>query len=252
MHDVDITERRQQMGRATAAWATIPGAVHWVRGSSWMLLSGLPSADANYALVHGDDPSELADIVEAIDAKAVPTLLMFAGEGIALAEDLGSEWSHAGAAPFMAADVTSTPRESDDRVRRATTTDVGTLAPLWADGFGLPVDICAPMVQAVTSHPGNDIAAWVLEHDGVGVSSVTTSRVDDALTIWSMVTPEKYGRRGFGRAVLGDAMARAEGDGVRVGLLTATPAGKPLYDAAGWTTLEEWQIYANSASAQFH
>ena len=40
------------------------------------------------------------------------------------------------------------------------------------------------------------MAAWVLEHDSIGVSSVTTGRVHGALTIWSMVTPEKYGRRG--------------------------------------------------------
>jgi hypothetical protein len=47
-------------------------------------------------------------------------------------------------------------------------------------------------------------------------------------------------------------MASAAADGVRVGLLGATPAGKPLYDATGWTTLEDWQIFTNRESAQFH
>ena len=47
-------------------------------------------------------------------------------------------------------------------------------------------------------------------------------------------------------------MARAAADGVSVGLLGATPAGKPLYDATDWTTMQDWQIYTTSESAQFH
>jgi GNAT superfamily N-acetyltransferase len=252
METVDIAERRQQMGRATAGWAAIPGAVHWVRNTSWLYLSGLPSADANLALVHGDVLQDLADATDAIKTKDVPALLMLAADGIALAETLGPEWSNVGTAPFMVAHVESTPQASDNRVRRASAADTDVVAQLWAEGFGLPFDVCAPMVQAIASPSGDDMTAWVLENDGAGVSSVTTCRVDDAMTIWSMVTPQQYGRQGFGRALLADAMARASSDGIQMGLLLATPAGKPLYDATGWTTLEEWQIYANSTSAQFH
>ena len=39
------------------------------------------------------------------------------------------------------------------------------------------------------------------------------------------------------------------GSAGRVGLLGAAPAGKPRYDAAGWTTLEERQTYINVESA---
>ncbi len=53
MDSVGIAERRQQMGRAMAGWATTPGSVYWVRENSWVILSGLPSADVNFALVHG-------------------------------------------------------------------------------------------------------------------------------------------------------------------------------------------------------
>lgn len=38
---------------------------------------------------------------------------------------------------------------------------------------------------------------------------------------------------------------------VAVGLLGPTPARTPLYDATGWSTLEDWEIYANDHSAQF-
>jgi len=83
------------------------------------------------------------------------------------------------------------------------------------------------------------------------VCALMTSRVGDAFTLWCMSTPERFGRHGFGRALLADTMARAASDGVKVGLLGATPAGKPLYDATGWTTLETWEIYTNGESAQF-
>lgn len=52
--------------------------------------------------------------------------------------------------------------------------------------------------------------------------------------------------------MIADTMARAGSQGVEVGLLGATPAGKPLYDATGWSTLEDWEIYTNGSSAQFH
>lgn len=48
------------------------------------------------------------------------------------------------------------------------------------------------------------------------------------------------------------AMARAAWARVAVGLLGPTPARMPLYDATGWSTLEDWEIYANDHSAQFH
>lgn len=46
------------------------------------------------------------------------------------------------------------------------------------------------------------------------------------------------------------AMARAAWEGVAVGLLGPTPARTPLYDTTGWSTLEDWEIYANDDSAQ--
>lgn len=46
-----------------------------------------------------------------------------------------------------------------------------------------------------------------------------------------------HGSRSLGRAV--------------VGLLGPTPARTPLYDTTGWSTLEDWEIYANDDSAQF-
>jgi len=51
--------------------------------------------------------------------------------------------------------------------------------------------------------------------------------------------------------LLADVLARARLEGASIGLLGATPAGRPLYDATGWTTLEEWQLFLSSDSTQF-
>ncbi len=215
-----------------------------------LYLSGLPSPDLNMALVHGSDPSDLSGVIDRIGS--VPALLFCTGDGVGLAENLGAGWSNVGATPFMIAEVADTPQHSDPRVRRATPDDRDAILGLWTGAFGIPPEIFGPLLDATLSDPDGDMVVLVLEHDGEAVTTVTTSRAGDAITLWCMSTPERFARRGFARALLADTMARAASDGVGVGLLGASPAGKPLYDATGWTTLEDWQTYTNGDSAQFH
>jgi GNAT superfamily N-acetyltransferase len=217
-----------------------------------MYLSGLGSPDVNMALVHGSDPRELHDVVSAIEQIAAPALLFLTADGLETAENLGAAWSHVGAMPFMIAEVDSTPQQADGRVRRATAEDRDAVLGLWVDAFGVKSEYFGPLVDATVSDAGGNIAAWLLEDNGEAVSTLTTGRADDALTLWCMATPERFGRRGFGRALLADTMARAASEGAEVGLLGASPAGKPLYEATGWSTLENWETYTNGASAQFH
>ena len=252
MDEFGVAGRRRQMGEALQGWAEFPGAVHAVTHGSWMFLSGLPSPDVNMALVDGGDIQEFDRVMSTIADRGAPALLMFAGSGLPLAERAAEGWTHVGVMPFMLADVASTPQRLDARVRRARADDRDALMGLWADAFGMLPEITAPIVEATVRDPESRIGAWLLEEDGVSVSTVTTATVGDAVTVWSMATPERFSRRGYARALLADAMARASAGGLRVGLLGATPAGKPLYDATGWTTLEDWQIYTNSESAQFH
>jgi hypothetical protein len=40
-------------------------------------------------------------------------------------------------------------------------------------------------------------------------------------------------------------------DGATLGLLGATPAGLPLYEATGWRTEETWDLYTDAVSEQF-
>jgi GNAT superfamily N-acetyltransferase len=203
------------------------------------------------ALVHGDDVDEFDEVMATIADVGVPALLMFTGSGLPFVERAPPGWAHVGVMPFMIADVASTPQRLDARVRRAVAADGEALLGLWADAFGMRPEHAQPIVEAIVSDPKPGAGAWILEQDGVAVSTVTTATVGDAITVWSMATPERFTRRGYARVLLADAMARAAAAGVSVGLLGATPAGKPLYDATGWTTIEDWQIYTNTESAQF-
>lgn len=91
---------------------------------------------------------------------------------------------------------------------------------------------------------------WLLVDNGVPVSMVLDACAGDVITLWCMGTPQRFGRRGHERALLGHVLNAVRQDGMTVGLLGATPAGKPLYDATGWRTLEEWRLLVNVASAQ--
>jgi hypothetical protein len=53
---------------------------------------------------------------------------------------------------------------------------------------------------------------------------------------WGMSTPPAHARRGYGRAVLDSVLAAGVADGARTGVLGATPAGLPLYEATGWAS----------------
>ena len=105
-----------------------------------------------------------------------------------------------------------------------------------------------PVIASIGGLPDIDLPG---APTGVTATEVLTSIVDDAVTVWCMSTPERFARRGYGRAILADSLLRAKSDGAKVGLLGATPAGKPLYDATGWITLEHWRLFASAESVQF-
>ena len=146
--------------------------------------------------------------------------------------------------PFMRADIPETSRRHDPRVRRGGTDDLDAVSGMLGDVFAMTAEVAAIPLHPVLD-PHADITTWVLEDRGEPVSTVMSCQVGDAITLWCMATPQRFTRRGFARALLADLMARAGDDGARAGLLGATPAGKPVYDATGWTSVEAWDLYTN-------
>jgi GNAT superfamily N-acetyltransferase len=202
-------------------------------------------------LVYDDDAELLTEPLAQIDKRGCPSLLMFAGPGKELAGAVPPSYTNVGEMPIMAADLATVPRQPDPRVRKATAADVDTVADLIADAYGFARDIAQLAAAPLESASMAPMSIYVLEDDGQVVSTVTACRVEDVVSLWCMGTPERFGRRGYGRALLAAVLQIAYDDGATLGLLGATPAGLPLYEATGWHTEESWDLYADAVSEQF-
>jgi GNAT superfamily N-acetyltransferase len=246
----EISTRRDQMGQAAGAMLRGGPAPIVDRGEGyWIALSGAPSPDMNMTLVSSGGAAAVAGVLHRVTESGIPTLFMLAGE--CQAEVLDEPWEQVGEMPFMASALTSEHLVSDSRVRRVGPDDADVVCQVMAEAFGLGQDLLVDVIAGVLGGGGGKTSVWLLDNDGVPVSAVLTSMVNDAVTVWCMSTPERFGRRGFGRAVLAHALLEAKSEGATVGLLGATPAGKPLYDRTGWITLETWPMFASAESAQF-
>jgi GNAT superfamily N-acetyltransferase len=214
----------------------------------WVALSGAPSPDANMALVDSNDSAVLASALRQVEDSGFPTLFMLAGPG--RRRELGTSWRYVGDMPFMARALAGTDQLADRRVRQARLDDFDVVSELVASSFGLTQEI-GDVVAEILKLGDDAVKIWLLIDDERAVSTVLTSIVEDAVCVWCMGTPPRCARRGYGRALLADVLARARLEGASIGLLGATPAGRPLYDATGWTTLEGWQLFLSSDSTQF-
>jgi GNAT superfamily N-acetyltransferase len=250
MEQDDVAGWRKQMGQGIDAWASGPGGMHVVDEGFWLMLTGAPSPDVNLALVYDDDPAVLSTVVTHIEQMGCPALLLLAGAARARVGDLPETWAGVGELPFMTIELAQAPRAADARVRRAGPADVEAVAGLLADAFEMPPEIARVCTEVLTT-PSDTMTIWLLEQDGEPVCTVTACRVDDVVSLWSMATPERFRRRGFGRSLLAAVLEHFLADGAKTGLLGATPAGLSLYEATGWQHVEAWQVCTNAVSAQF-
>lgn len=243
----DLALRRTQMGGVCSALATGTDMEYQVEAGWWLVLTGAPSPDVNMALLHQRDSAALTEVLRRIAASACPAFVMLAGDATSLEGELPDEWEQVGTTPMMAADLATTPTAPDPRVRQAGPHDVETLTNLVAESYGMPREIAAITMGSVLGG-GAGIRVWLLEEDGQVVSTVTTCRVEDSVSVWTMGTPVRFGRRGHGTALLGAVLDHARIDGAKIGLLTASPSGLPLYEATGWQVVDDWTVFTNSAA----
>jgi GNAT superfamily N-acetyltransferase len=242
--------RRTAMGRGILPWMTEPHMVANVDERSWLLLSGSSSPDMNFALLAADDDALLQAAVAEVEARALAALVMLAGDGKALAPHVPPQFQHAGEMPIMSKRLEATTTEVDPRVRRAVADDRAAIDEVLVAAYGLPLDAVA-LATSPLENPTGPLSIWVLEEAGEIVSAVTATRIDDTVGLWTMATPPDRQRKGFGRALLDAVLADAQEDGAALGLLGATPAGLPLYEATGWVVDETWELYVNAPSEQF-
>lgn len=250
MDEVELSLRRSQMGRSARSFLGTGSRCLASAGPGyWVALSGAPSPDANVALVDTSDAAVLAAVVGQVQDSGLPTLIMLAGSG--RGAELGGGWQNVGEMPFMAIALAGARLRPDGRVRRAGIDDFDIVGELVASSFSLTRDV-ADVVARILEVGDAAGKIWLLIDGAQAVSTVLTSLVDDAVCVWCMGTPARFARRGYGRGLLNDVLLKAQLDGATIGLLGATPAGRPLYEATGWATLEQWQLFLNTGPAQSH
>lgn len=242
MDPVVVTNFRNQLGRALEDWVSSPEMAFEVSASSWYLLTGFPTADSNVALVHQSDESALSKIAEQIERMAVPACVFLAEHARALSSKIGEGWSFAGTTPFMSLDLEVAELMEDSRVRLALKDDFETVVALMSETFNMDYDT-ARQGASPLKNPNTQCEIWIIEDDGQPISSAITRRVGDSITLWNMATSPRFVRRGYGRAIMNHALHQARQDGAKIGLLMASDAGKLLYDATGWVTVEDWDMY---------
>lgn len=248
MNPAEISVRRIQMGQGAGAFLLGGPAPIVDEGEDyWIALSGAPSPDMNMSLVSGK--KAVQSTLDRVTESGIPSLFMLAGDCESV--ELVAPWQRVDEIPFMASSLNSDHLHSDPRVRQATSDDMDVTCAVMCEAFGLTTEMMIDVIAWVLSETNGPTKIWLLVEHDVVVSAVLTSMVADAVTVWCMSTPERFARRGFGRAILADTLHRARADGATIGLLGATPAGKPLYDATGWNTLEHWRTFASAKSAQF-
>lgn len=249
MSEIDVALARQHMGTALADWIAFPEMLHQVHPTSWLFLSGSPFSGFNKAMVNANDEETLSKILQIIGEKTALTHLFLAEDGKSLVNRLPAEWKRVGHDPFMYKHLDVTDQEFDPRVSVAGIDDYESVLTLLSDSFGVE-PTRDPIIANMLSNPIAMSDIWVLKEDGQAVCTVMTCLVDDALTVWAMSTPPRFRRRGYAKALLDDVLRRSALNGAMTGLLVATEVGKKLYDALGWTTLEEWDVYSNDVAIQ--
>jgi GNAT superfamily N-acetyltransferase len=251
VEEAELARRRTLMGRGNTPWLTEPHHFGLVTVGSWAIVTGVATPDMNMVLVHADDAGLLDEPLAQIAKRDCPSRVMLAGPGKQLADALPPSYTKVGEMPIMAADLAEVPRQPDSRMRKATAADADTVTDLLAESYGFDREVAALAAAPLSAESMGGMSIYLLEDEGVAVSTVTACRTDDLVSVWCMGTPAPFGRRGYGRALLAAVLQSAYDDGATLGVLGATPAGLPLYEATGWRTDETWDLYTDAVSEQF-
>jgi GNAT superfamily N-acetyltransferase len=210
-----------------------------------MALSGLGGADGNVIFCFdGERPDALRRSAEDVARANVPVVVMIGAGALGWAQILADAGLVCvGSAPFMHLPADRIQAGGVDPAMRALRSEDlaearAVVGAAYAQGSPM-ADIALPD-EAVGSPVWG---LWGLEVDGGLVSVVTTTRVGDALGVWSMSTPARHQGHGYGRRLLDAVLAGLAADIGHV-LLYASPSGERLYRAMGFTTVEHWQQWS--------
>lgn len=237
---VPLEIARAAYGHGASAWAHRDKTVErtW-----WLALSGALDSDYNQALLHGDDAGEvLPEVLARVDAVGQPSVVAFAGAGLASAQQIADEgWVCVGALPFMYRGPR--PGIADTRVRCLAEADLAAARAVLTATFGISADAAASLFRPSLLARGN-VRTWGL-FDPALVSVAVTVEVGAGLYVgWALATAPGLQHRRYGSSLLRHIDDWYDRHGGLGSLHLATSAGARLYAARDHTTLEHWQLWS--------
>jgi hypothetical protein len=218
--------------------------------------SGGPTADFNLALIDAcsDDEALFVEYVQLAYRRRLPCLFMLSGACAGRLEGpaKGLGLTQVGTAPLMAlVDGPALPVQTTFAVDRVTDkAGMSVEADLVASAFALDREWVGRTFSSETLLESQTLSFFLAYKEGEPFSGVTTTTSGTTVGIWSMATPANRQRMGAGRAALGGAIEHHRRLGATTFYLIATPAGKPLYDSLGFTTVEEAHLWVAGHSDQ--
>jgi predicted GNAT family acetyltransferase len=113
-------------------------------------------------------------------------------------------------------------------------------------GFGESLDIVDPAVEVFKALALRDRRAWrcyLATLDGQPASSAGVMMAGGIAGIYWVGTPAEHRRLGLGTAVTAAALRDAYGEGYRIGCLTASQLGWPIYTRLGFQNYADFHTY---------
>lgn len=231
---------RTQLGESTRLWA---GSGLHVWPGRWSAFSGARSVDYNVACVHAASGGEnieraLAKVTEA----GVPAVIMIAGEALGEVQVLvRADWVCIGSNPLLLCE--ELPTALEDGVARLDGKALTEARTLVGEAYDLPEALTVvALPDTSVSEVGQSV--WGLREQGELVSCMALVDVDETAVVWSMATPPRLQRRGFGRRLLQGALAASAREGGARCLLYSSPQGIGLYTSMGFRLVERWQVWS--------
>jgi predicted N-acetyltransferase YhbS len=244
----------RQVGEGLAiSFCRAPGYEFRLDRTGWIAEAGEPFVDFNCALVAPGTEAEamLEKTIKHFRDRSLPFLVCAVGETEALADQaLAFGLARAGDLPLMVLHEPQA-RSSDDRgpardsltlVEAETPNEFRRVAELTERCFGLPAE-AVRRVKPFDSPRDPRTCVYLALRGLELVGSVTYSRHENAVGIWSLMTRPDLRRQGIGRQVMTETMSKIWQEGRRPIFLVSTPDGKPLYDLLGFQTVDVGSVW---------
>ena len=141
--------------------------------------------------------------------------------------------------------MTDLPDAIDPSARRLMLDELPRAHQILADAF----DVATPLAQRAipsVSAEGPAREAWGLFEGEELVSCVGVVVIDHTVAMWSLATPARYRRRGYGRRLMSTVLAAHRREGATTAVHYASPLGVSMYQALGYRIVEHWQVWSRS------